>query len=490
LATDAQLGAAARGAPAAFGAWHITVDDTDGLVIVGGSIRPQPPIGVLKGGGLAWVDLATKKVAGMSTTTSFLPGDDIGAVTYDATSRRTYIAARQPCNEQQLGNLGLVAVSFRDDGTARFERPVLSGVRSMAVVGDDVYLGLRDDSPGLSCFGYVVQTGLVRLQGNRAGELVPLQVPPDGDGIVPFAGPTALAVQGTDRFAIGTFRDGTFVGAPTNGYAFNQAFSPNVSLYENDVAWASADTFWIAGSAVHDPTDTPDLADVGPRGAALVKLGADGKPATFTHYVLASKDAKDVTGLPSSEIAAVAVDASGTGFLACATERLGVRSTDRALGDPFMLGGKVRKGGVAAIGSDGKINVIANDTVAPDPRGIALDPAGDLWVLDAEKGLLHRQSSAFAAATLPEGAPAGAYPHGLWHGGAEDVAALYDKGALVSLGGKSTFISDAGHAWRAASRAQGVLLIGSDRGLIRARIAATDVAEKPATKGALPSFKQ
>lgn len=489
LATEPQLGEAARGAPEAFGPWHLAVDDDAGLVIVGGSIRPTPPLGYLAGGGLAWIELSTKRVAGMSTTTSALPGDDVGALTYDPTSRRTYIAARQPCNEHQLGNLGLVAVSFREDGTARFERPVLSGVRSMAVVGDEVYLGLRDDSPGLSCFGLAVQTGLVKLQANRAGEIVPLAVQEGGDGILPHAGPTAMAVDDKGRFAIGTYRDGTFVGAPTNGYAFNQALTPGVSLYETDVAWAAAGAMWIAGSAVHDPSDPPELADVGPRGAALVKLGDDGKPATFTHYVLSSKDAKDVTGLPSSEIAGVAVAPDGASFLACATERLGVRSSDRALGEPFALDGKVRKGGVAQIGKDGALTVIANDAVAPDPRGIAVDATGGLWVLDAEKGLLHQQGGGLVSAALPEGAPAGAYPHGLWRGANQDLAALYDKGALVSLGGHAKFVGDAGHAWRAAARAPGVILIGSDQGLIRARVAAADVSEKPAVKGALPAFK-
>lgn len=486
LATDAQLGEAARGSKDVFGAWHVAVADTDGLVIVGGSIRPTPPFGYLAGGGLAWIDLATKHVTGMSTTTSFIQGDDIGALTYDPETRRTYVSARQPCNENQLGNVGLVAISFRDDGTARFERPVLSGVRSMAVVGDDVYLGLRDDSPGLSCFGYVVQTGLVRLEGNRAGEIVPLQT--GDDGILPFAGPTALAAQDAEHFAVGSFRDGTFIGDPTNGYAFNQASMPGVSLYETDVAWASADTLWIAGGAVHDPIDPPGLADKGPRGAAMVKLGTDGKPASFTHYVLASEDTKDVTGLPSSEIAGIVVAPGNGAFLACATERVGGYVTDRTIGDPFMLNGKARKGGVAQIDKDGKLVVIANDAVAPDPRGIALDPAGDLWVLDAEKGLLHYQGGAFVSAELPAGTPAGAYPHALWHGSMNDLAALYDKGALVSLGGKSTFVADVGHAWRAASRAPGVLMIGSDQGLIRARTT-TDVAEKATTKGALPAFK-
>ena len=487
LATEAQLGEAARGMEDAFGAWHLAVDDGEGLVIVGGSIRPTPPFGYLAGGGLAWIDLATKKVAGLSTATSVLPGDDIGALTYDPETRRTYVAARQPCNEHQLGNAGLVAVSFRDDGSARFERPVLSGVRSMAVVGSDVYLGLRDDSPGLSCFGYAVQTGLVRLQGNRGGEMVPLQST-SGDPIVPLAGPTAMAVDDTGRFAIGTFRDGTFVGDPGGGYVFNQALDPGVSLYEQDVAWASPSTLWIAGSGMHDPSDPPNLADTGPRGAARATFEGE-KLLSFEHFVMASNDAKDVTGLPSSEVAAIAVGPTGDAFLACATERVGVHATDRTIGEPFSLGGKVRAGGVAKIGKDGAITVLATSDAAPDPRGIAVDAAGDPWVLDAQKGLLRFENGAFVAAPLPEGAPAGAYPRGLWLGAGQDLAALYDKGALVSLGGQATFVGDVGHAWRATQRAAGVILVGTDRGLVRVRIADTDVAEKAATKGALPAFK-
>ena len=486
LATEGQLGAASRGEVTAFGAAHLTVDDTDGLVIVGGSMRATLPVGALVGGGLAWIDLGTKAITGLSTTTSFTPGDDIGALTYDAKTRRTYIAARQPCNEHQLGVLGLIAVSFRADGTPRFERPVLSGVRSMAVVGDDVYLGLRDDLPGLSCFGFNVQTGLVKLLGNRAGEHVPLQA---GDDILPFAGPTAMAVESKGRFAIGTYRNGTFIGKPEKGHAFNQAGALNVSLYETDVAWTSSDSLWIAGMAVHDPVDGPELADVGPRGAALVKVDQDGKVISSKHYVLASKDTKDITGLPSGEIAGVAVAADGSSYLACATERLGARTHDRDLGEPFSLDGKVRAGGVAKIGTDGAITVIASSEVAPDPRGIALDAAGDLWVLDAEKGLLHREKDAFVAAKSQDGVPAGAYPRGLYRGANGDGVSLYDRGALVSLGGASTFISNAGHTWRAAARGQGVLLIGSDEGLIRVRVkGTTDVQEKAPEAGALPSF--
>jgi hypothetical protein len=486
LAAEADLGEAAHGAKGAFGPLHLAVDDGEGIVVVGGSIRPTPPFGYLAGGGLAWIELATKRVAGISTGTTALPGDDIGALTYDPATRRTYVAARQPCNEVQLGNVGLLAVSFRDDGSARFERPILSGVRSMAVVGSDVYLGLRDETPGLSCYGYAVQTGLVKLEANRAGEIVPL-ASTSSDGILPNAGPTAMSVDDKGRFAIGTLRDGTLVGDPTGGYVWNQALTPGVSLYELDIAWAGADTVWIAGSGTHDPSDPPSLADAGPRGAARVTFSGE-KPSTFEHFVLASSDAKDVTGLPSSEVAAIAIGASEDAFLACATERFSVHATDRELGDPFSLGGKVRAGGVAKVGKDGAITVLATSEVAPDPRGIALDPAGNPWVLDAQKGLLRFENGAFVAAQLPDGAPAGAYPHGLWLGAGQDLAALYDKGAVVSLAGQATFVGDAGHAWRAVKRAEGVILIGTDRGLVRARIAASDVAEKAVTKGALPAF--
>lgn len=487
LALEGQLGLAARGAAKAFGAAHLAVDETDGLVIVGGNVRPMGPIGILSGGGLAWIDLKTKRIAGLSTTTSFLPGDHIASVTYDTKTRRTYISARQPCNEHQLGNVGLAAVSFRADGTPRFERPILSGVRSMAVVGDDVYLGLRDESPGLSCFGVGVQTGLVRLEANRSGEILPLTTS-SGDEISPFAGPTAMATDAKGRFAIGTFRDGTFVGDLANGRAFNQAIDFNVSLYENDVAWAGADSVWIAGDRTHDPVDPPALADVGPRGAALLLFDPGGKTITGKHYVRTSKDAADITGLPSDEVAAIAIGPDGAAYLACATERVGVHASDRVLGDPFSLAGKVRSGGVAKIGADGAITVLANSDVAPDPRGIAIDAAGKLWVLDASKGLLRYEGGAFVAAEAPEGVPAGAYPHGLWRGADQDLAALYDKGAFLSLGGASAYVGDVGHAWRATPRAKGVLLIGTDEGLVRAHLDGAKATERAVELGALPAF--
>jgi hypothetical protein len=487
LALEGQLGLAARGMEEAFGAVRLAVDEADGLVIVGGNIRAVGPIGILEGGGLAWIDLKTKRVAGLSTTTSFLPGDHIAAIAYDAKTRRTYISAHQPCSETQLGNLGLVAVSFRTDGTPRFERPVLSGVRSMAVVGDDVYLGLRDENPGLSCFGYAVQTGLVRLEANRSGEIIPL-VATGSEAITPFAGPTAMATDAKGRFAIGTFRDGTFVGDPAGGQAVNQAGEFGVSLYENDVAWAGADSVWIAGQGVHDPADPVSLADVGPRGAALLLFDPGSKAVTAKHYVRASKDAADVVGLPSDEVAAIALGSDGAAYLACATERVGVHASDRILGDPFVLQGKTRAGGVARIDEDGAITVLAGSDAAPDPRGIAFDSAGKLWVLDAAKGLLRLENGALVSAAAPGGVPAGAYPHGLWRGADQDGAALYDKGASFTLGGVSAFIGDAGHAWRAAPRAKGVLMIGTDEGLVRAHLDSAAAAERPVEAGALPAF--
>jgi hypothetical protein len=487
VVTEVELAIAARGDAVPFGASTLALDDGEGLLIVGGRVQTVSAFGELAGGGLAFVDLASGGVAGLSTMDQAIPGDDIRALAYDPETRRTYVAARQPCNELKMGEVGLFAVSFRDDGTPRLERPVLSGVRAAVVIDDRVYVGLRDDAPGAACDGIPVQSGLGVLRKNRSAEILPLVGALGSEAITAFAGPVALAAS-SGRFALAARREGLFVGEPAHGLALNPALSLGVSLYTNDVAWSGADAVWIAGAARHGSADDPALADTIPRGAALIRLAPDGTLAASQRFVRASQDPADVIGLPSNEVAAVVVAADGSAYLACATERLGDSADGRVLGDAFLIGGEPRLGGLVRVSTSGAIEVLASGDALPDPRALALDASGALLVLDAQRGLLRYASGALTPVALDQ-APAMAYPHGLWAGAEGELASLFDRGAVVSLGGLSRLVDGTGHAWRATKRSAGIVLVGTDEGLVRVRApGVSDVDEPAITKGATPPF--
>jgi hypothetical protein len=393
-----------------------------------------------------------------------------------------YATLRQPCNELKLGNKGLVAISFRDGKTPRYERPILSGVRSFARVGGRTLVGLRDDSPGLSCDGYPIQTGLHELHSNRSAELLPLGAESGEFLIAPDAGPTALAAQG-ERLAIGTFRDGGLIGPPSAGFFFNPT-SYGPSLYMLDVAW-QGDSVWIAGRATHDPADAPALADIGPYGAARLLLSGN-KVTEHLHYARAAKNPGPIVGLPSSEVTAVLPQADGSALLICAAERTTQLSLDRAPRALFLLDGEPRKGGVAAV-KDKEVTVLTQPGDAPDPRAGVLATDGALLLLDAEKGALRLVDGKVEPFALPLAPPADAVPLSLWVS-PQGLVASYDRGAVVQLGGQSQLIEGVGYVWRSFEREAGVLMLGSDEGLLWVRSKNAPGEEAPGA-GVLPEFK-
>lgn len=482
LVTEGQLAKASTDSYGAFGAASLALDDESGLLLVGGQISSGGPGSGLKGGGLAWVELASGKLAGLSMGRDGLPGDHVASMAYDPVSKRVYATLRQPCNELKLGNKSLVAISFRDGKTPRFERPILSGIRSFARLGDRVLVGLRDDAPGLSCDGYPIQTGLYELHSNHSAELIRLGSETGEVLIPPDAGPTTMAVNG-DRLAIGSFRDGGLIGPPEAGFFFNPTqFGP--SLYMLDVAW-QGDSVWIAGRATHDPSDPPALADVGPYGAARLFLSGN-KVTNHLHYARAAKNPGPIVGLPSSEVTAVIPREDGSALLICAAERSSQLALDRATRELFLVDGQARKGGVASV-TDKEISVLTQPGDAPDPRAAALDSDGSLLLLDAEKGALRLADGKVSAFALPAQPPDGAVPVSLWSG-AQGLVATYDRGAVVQLAGQSKVLQGVGYVWRAFERGSGVLLLGSDEGLLRVR-SSEDLPESAAKAAVLPTFQ-
>lgn len=472
----------------AFGTKILAIDDADDLLLVGGSLQSSLA-GPSKGGGLVFVNLADGRLQGA------LPGEQVDAIAVDDETRRFYVAARFPCSEFKLRNKGLVALSFRPDGSLRVERPLLSGVRAIAQQANgDVLVGLRDDKPGFGCDGYPIQTGLYRVHANRAGELVPLvSAAPDEAGISIDAGPVTIDRSTDGKFAIGTFGDANFIGTPGGTGVVEAPVSFGVSNQLYAMRFADPKTVWIGGRATHTPSDPPN-PDIGPRGAAKLSIDEAGKVTTWKRFTRGSSDPKDVVGLPSGDVRATLVAADGNTYLLCATEASSSNGTDREEGAPFVLAGKKYPGGIARIGKDDAVATVTDSAVTPDPRAGALAPDGRLVVADVQKGLLAITN--FAGPGTPvitpilgaEAVPAGAIPTSVWVGNGDDLIVTYDRGVYRNFGGEKIYTARDGYTWSSADKA-GVVLVGSEDGLVSLRPkAVTPLAFPAIVKGELPQY--
>ncbi len=463
IAVEGTLSLAARGEPVAFGASKLALDG--GVLVVGGRIHATGPIGILEGGGIAWLDLSDPSVVdppiyGLSTSTSDVRGDVVTAAAFDPVDGRTYLGLQQPCNERQIGNVGVQAIWF-ERGEPRFELPILSVVRDVQRVDGELWVGVRDENVGVSCDAVAVHVGYARVDGSRAGQA------PSVRGWRPTrTSVTEIAMRDRDWRVVAGFREELFVGSESGGLLVSPAIELGTSLWPEDVEWENDRTFWIAGRTSHSAGDPPHVADVGPRGAARVVLNDAGSIESVTQYVRLDRDGTPgvITGLPSAEVYDVVLDAAGQVYLVCGTERL-IGTYDRVPRDEFRLDGQLRRGGVVRIEADGSITMIAGPGVAPDGRAGAFAPDGTLYVLDAERGLLRQTASGFEVVELP-GVPEGSIGQSLWIGEGTDLVAGYDTGAFVRIGDAQIFLGDVGFVWNVDASGE-VILLGTDRGLVR-----------------------
>lgn len=491
---EGALGEAHSGVSSAFGAQILALDDTRGWLAVGGQV--QSGFSGSRGGGLVVVDVASAKprLVGLRTKTTPLIHWHTNHLIWDGDNGRLYAAMSDLCSEVKLRNLGLYALRFDASGEVRYERPILSGVRAVAFDDDDPdgapWLGLRDDNGGLACDGYPIQSGLGYPQSGGSLALVPvLGTSEDGNGGISLA-PGVTAIDASGGMALGTYRDGFFLGrvvdARAEGYAANQALL-GPSLFTEDVIHQlgdEADSLWIAGRTSHSPGDPPQLADRGPRGAARIVL-RDGQIDSVTRYVRASEDAKDVVGLPSSDIRDLYRESDGSVIAACAAERVDL-PYDRMETPIFEVDGVPRMGGLARL-LGASVEVLAGPEVLPDPRAVTRDGAGRLVVADAERGVLRQEGDAWVALELA-GLPAGAIPQAIWAGEGDDLALATSAGLWVRIGQRVSIIDDVGFAWSLAWHADR-LFVGTDVGLVvvRPNTAPATVLPTPAA-GAPPPF--
>jgi hypothetical protein len=503
VASEGELAVAADGGTARpFGTALLELDAARRTLIVAGRIRSEP-LGGLIGGGIAFLDLGAlgaspPRGAGMGAR-SGLPGAHVSAMALDPATGRLYANLATPCDELHLANLGLYALSFDGDGKPRLERPILSGVRELVVDGGVAYAALRDDNPGVACDGFEIRTGFVRLLANGAGEVVRLgpvyagtddPLPIDGARI----GPVRIATR-AGRWAFGTWRDGILLG-DLDRTEYHEPLEAEASVWQNDVAFRADHELWIASRTVVLPGDPPDVVRRSPRGAALVTLRADGGFGAVQHYARDAdpEDTTTITGLPSNEVRAAVVAPDGSTYLVCATERVRSASAlDRVEGAPYDdgSGAGVRRGGVARIAPDGTVSLVAGPDVAPDPRAAAIDDVGRLWVVDAERGLLVQRGDRLARAGLPLALPDGALAVRLVLATGGALLLGSDRGGIALLGGGGVLLEDLGWIWAGALRAPGVLLVGTDEGLVRlVADGAADVPEAAPAPASPPPFHE
>ena len=474
LVREGALAQAHSGESGPFGAQVLALDETRGWLAVGGQV--QSGLQGQRGGGLVVVDVGAEQVAikGFRTKVSPLIHWHTQHLNWDADNGRLYVAISDLCSEVKLRNRGLFALRFDAAGEVHYERPILSGVRAISFGDTDTpWLGLRDDNGGLACDGYPIQTGLGQPQAGGSLALSPLVVSSD-DGMGGISlDPGVTAIDAHAGIAVGTYRDGFFVGQPdgarVTGFAANQALL-GPSLFTEDVLLelgATRDLLWIAGRATHSNGDPPQLADRGPRGAALITISG-GSITEVLHYVRVTDDPTDpnqIEGLPSGDVRDLYREADGSVLAACAAETLDL-PYDRWTPDPFIFEGEPRKGGVARIdGTD--ITVIADAKIFPDPRALTRDAAGRLLVADAERGVWRQNGDTWDGLVLAD-LPSGSIPQAIWAGEGDDLALATSRGLWVRIGQRVMILDDIGFAWDIAWH-DGRLYVGSDIGLVIVR---------------------
>ncbi|MFO0745681.1 MAG: hypothetical protein U1F43_08410 [Myxococcota bacterium] len=480
----------------AFGAQILAIDDVHHVLAVGAQVLGNP-IASPKGGGLAWVQLPSAAGDPVRVVSTLQKGIDtpfvtmhLQAMTFDPDTQRLYIAVSDICSETRLRSRGVFALSFDDKGALRFERPLMSSVRAMGLLDDHLWVGMRDDNGGLACLGYPITNGFAAVTDGGVADLNLMH--PSNDLIVEDPAVTAMDGTSEKSFALGTFRDGFYVGGLATGIVGNPAFL-GPSLLTTDVLWDDATSeLWLAGGTTHGNGDTPFLADRGPRGAAVVSIGPDG-PGAATRFVRASDTAGEVTGLPSGEIMDLLRGPDGSVLMACATETVKDSDWDRSVQPVFKLDGQPRKGGVATVSATHEVTVLAGPDLAPDARALAWDKPGSpdakLLVADAERGLFRLDDGVATPIPTP-GLPADAIPQVLWTSAAGDLALGTSKGLYLHWHGSTTVLDDVGFVWSVAAQADH-LYVGSDAGLVVIREAESPMVTFPARpEGHAPPFAQ
>jgi len=473
------------------GSQILALDDTHHLLAVGG-VASGGPLVSPKGGGIAWVRLpeAGSTAAVVSTNDKGIDTPfvltHVHTMQWDPDTGRLYAVLSDVCSETRLRSRGLFALSFDAGGVLKMERPLLSSVHAIADIDEDLYVGVREDNGAIACLGYPYNSGLSKVTAGGVGALELLKGSTDNP---PIQDPGVGAIGGTtsDLLVLATRQDGFYVGSFEHGFYAESPAIYGPARESTDVLFdAATGTMWLAGGTTHgglevqwcedDDPETMCLADRGPRGASRIAVTAEGV-GRVQRFVLASDDPADVAGLPSGEVYDLLWGKDGSVLMACGTERFHSEDWDRSEQPLYLLDGKPRLGGVASVDSDDHITVLADATIAPDPRAIAWDPNDRLIIADATNGLFRLVDGAAEPIATP-GLPAGAVPVMLWSNAAGDLVYGTSKGAWISWHGATEVLDDVGFVWSAHEK-DGHLYLGTDQGLVVYRESTTPAASLP-----------
>lgn len=365
----------------------------------------------------------------------------------------------------------------------RLSLPWVGSVRSVAgQVNESVlWLSLRDEGPDLACQGLPVTQAVCRVKSDGSCELF-VPTPNHASAVDPwdFVTETAFGAttSGPPRLALATDGGPWYVrfGEVARGLAPPELPSPFVGSGAS-AAWGEGGQLWMGSRmewrAAPEGEDEELFNDRGDHGLGLVELNPSGTLGRVQRFVRRAADVSpiDVPGLPSNTVLDVLALEGGRVVVALGIEREG-SARDRRLAPQHR--GDVR-GGVAVI-EDGTVRVLQATGFTPgDVVALARGPAGELVALDAEAGLLDLDLDR-GEARLREPAPWRAPERALSLavGAIGTVAIGTTAGLWLDDGTGLTAVGQdvaRGFVWSVAFDPAGLLLAGSDRGLVRVALA-------------------
>jgi hypothetical protein len=480
-------------------------DDVHGKLLVGGLIPSRAPNSV--GGVMTFSASPTGEITDHGEHLFDRPDSYFAMLPWEVnvlevdSAGRWYVGGRQLCNESKAKNVGVLRIEV-DGKEKRVVRPFVSGVRTIAIepVTQQVWLGLRDESPAWTCDGFNVQQHVCRLKADGSCEVYAPNVNASGNLFASNPGASAIAFGDVKRkeFAIATRRDATFVRRGDVADAVDTQINPKVSLWQTAAAWDEKGALWLGSEMPTDAAlpnddgsiDIDKVNDRSPHGLGYIEFGDGVTRANVLRYVRRASDLDTIDrgGMPSNTV----WDVMPLGGSKHALVALGIERLRRAYEHqtPEMSQYQV-KGGIAEVNGD-SISVIAPPAGVTwgDVVALAKSRDGSFFALDADAGvftldLANRTSKLWAEAKW-KGAGRG---RGLAIDSSGNVAVattnglyLYDSNANVTVVSED---GTQGEFWSVRFTAPGVLLAGADQGLLRVAVAgATPTALGPT--GLLP----
>ena len=474
----------ARASSAPFVPARMAWDPAGQRLILGGSITFFGP---QRTGGLAVIPAGASGELGESVEafldrrdpyTTLLPWQ-VHTLAVDRAGR-AYVAGWNLCSEHRAGVSPLLRLEAHSDGL-RLVRPVLSGVRVMTPGPEGaLWLGLRDEHPGLRCDGLEVHQSVCRLRADGACEIWTPYINRGEDSFAAAPGATAITFGDPERreLALATSRDATFVRLGDETFGLATQLEPGLNLEMTAAAFSGPGDLWLGSSYRWDAL--PGFSEAeralinarGPQGLGFLPLGAREERLPMRRYVRQPSDQavdrEEIGGLPSSNVRAISPLAGTRRVLVgLARERL-ENVYDHLQG---AVAPTLARGGMVII-EDRALRVVQTGAAAPADEVVAFARAGGaLLALDAERGVFTvDEAAALAELSAPAAWSAPERALSLAANERGDLAVGTTTGLFLRAPGgalaRVALEARTGYVW--ALRFEGdVLLAGTDEGLLR-----------------------